>query len=129
MLRSKYNTKNKEELLKIIKTQKKDFTISDIHKENKNIGLTTIYRYVDELIEDGRIEKIVDENKKTKYQYLEKCQNKNHFYLKCNTCGRVTHIDCECIEELSNHILNKHHFLTDQKNIIIKGTCQNCKGE
>ena len=129
MPRDKYNTRNKEELLRIIKTQNKDFTINDIYKESKNIGLTTVYRYIDELIKKGMMTKIIDENKKTKYQYLEKCQNENHFYLKCNTCGTITHIDCECIEELSNHILNKHNFKTDKKNIIIKGICQNCKGD
>lgn len=129
MARDKYNTKNKEELLKIIKSQRKEFTINDIYKETKNIGLTTVYRFIDELIKEETIIKVNDNTKKTKYQYLEKCQNSNHFYLKCNICGRVTHIDCKCIKELSDHILNKHRFITDKKNIMIKGTCQNCKGE
>ena len=48
--------------------------------------------------------------------------------LKCESCGTMEHIDCDCIEELSNHISKEHNFsLTDH--IIINGKCNNCKKE
>lgn len=125
-----YNTKQKDLILNIIKKEKKEFTIKDVHsKINGKTGLTTIYRLVDKLVEDGILDKHIGKDNKTYYQYLEKCENKNHFYLKCESCGKVVHIDCDCIEDLSNHIMNHHKFKTDRKNIIINGTCDKCNSK
>ena len=62
----------------------------------------------------------------TYYQYLEKCDKLNHFYLKCEKCSDIFHVDCDCVNELSGHILNKHNFKTNGENIIINGICVNC---
>ena len=70
--------------------------------------------------------KNIDSNNVTYYQYLGKCDCKHHFYLKCDKCGTITHIDCECISELSNHILNKHKFNLSKDHIIINGLCKDC---
>lgn len=126
-----YNTKQKETIINFIKKQKYEFTIKDIHdKNNENVGLTTIYRVVDKLISEGRIRKSI-KNNIIYYQYLEKCNNENHFYLKCDTCGKVFHTDCACIERMSSHIIKDHGFKLNTNNIIISGTCQKCliKGE
>lgn len=123
-----YNTKQKELILDIIKKQKKEFTVKDIYNETKNkTGLTTVYRLIDKLIEEGIIKKTIEKDNKTKYQYLEKCEEKNHFYLKCKKCKSMQHVDCDCINELSNHILKKHEFSADNENIIIGGICKNCQ--
>lgn len=122
----KYNTKQKEVLLKFIKKQDHEFTINDIYEGlNREVGLTTIYRFVDKLIKDGFISKIINNNV-TYYQYFEKCDEENHFYLKCNKCGATTHVDCDCINELSEHINKNHKFLLDKENIIINGLCNEC---
>ena len=124
----KYNTKQKEIILKIIKKQNKEFQIKDIYeKAQDNIGLTTIYRLIDNLTKENIIKKTIGKDGKNYYQYLEKCQEENHFYLKCNKCKKITHIDCDCIKELSEHILKKHKFNTDKKNIIISGICEKCR--
>lgn len=122
-----YNTKQKEYILDKIKSQKKDFIIKDIYEELEGIvGLTTIYRLIDKLVSDGTINKTIDENNVTHYTYLEKCDKHNHFYLKCNSCGSIIHIDCDCIDELTNHILNEHNFKLNKENIIINGICKKC---
>ena len=127
MLRKEtYKTKQKDLITDIIKQEKKEFTIKDIYEKIKsNTGLTTIYRLVDKLVEEGKIKKYIDNNT-TYYQYLEECDKKNHFYLKCKNFKKLEHIDCDCIEELSNHILKKHNFNLE-KNIIITGLCKKCK--
>ena len=127
MIRNKYNTKQKDLILDIIKKMNKEFTINDIYKElNGSVGLTTIYRLVDSLIKDGLLHKDINNNNVTYYQYLEQCDEENHFYLKCDNCGKIIHIDCECINELSNHILKHHKFITNKEQIIINGICNNC---
>lgn len=121
-----YNTKQKDVLLKFIKKQKHEFTINDIYGGlDKQVGLTTIYRFIDKLIEDGFVSKFINNNI-TYYQYFEKCNEENHFYLKCNNCGKTTHVDCDCINELSEHITKNHKFLLDREKVIINGLCDKC---
>ncbi len=124
-----YNTKQKELLLEVIKNYGKEFTIKDIYnKLNGSVGLTTIYRFVDKLVLDKKISKYIDNENNTIYQYLDECDHDNHFYLKCEKCKNLFHIDCDCINELSNHIYKKHNFRTNNNNLIINGICNKCSG-
>ena len=122
-----YNTKQKELILNLIKSNKKEFTIKEIYNElDKKVGLTTIYRLVDRLIEENRINKNIGKDNITYYQYMEECNEKNHFYLKCNNCGQLIHVDCNCIEKLSNHLFEEHRFVPMNENVIINGICKEC---
>ena len=128
--RESYNTKQKNLIINTIKKQKNEFTINDIYDELKgNVGLTTIYRLVDKLVNQGRLNKYITNNNITYYQYLIECEEENHFYLKCEICGNLIHIDCDCIGELFNHILNEHNFKPSKEHIIINGICNNCKNK
>ena len=121
-----YNTKQKEEILDIIKKEKHEFTIKDIYSKLSGIGLTTIYRLVDKLVEDKIINKTIGKDNITYYQYLEECSCDNHFYLKCEVCGDMIHVDCDCIEDLKNHIKKEHSFKPTSDHIIINGLCKKC---
>lgn len=122
-----YNTKQKDIILDIIKNKKNEFTVKDIKNIVKdNIGLTTIYRLVDKLVSENRLKQFIKDNV-TYYQYLEECDHLNHFYLKCDKCGTMIHIDCDCISDLSAHILKEHNFKSNNDNIIIYGLCSKCR--
>ncbi len=130
MKRDNYKTKQREHILNIITSYKEEFTIKDIYsKLNDNASLTTIYRLIDKLVDDGIIIKNVHMDNSIHYQYLEKCNHDNHFFLKCLSCGSMIHVDCDCIDELYNHINNEHKFLLDKKHIIINGICYKCSNE
>ena len=123
-----YKTKQKELILECIKKQRKQFKIQDIYDSlNGKVGLTTIYRLTDKLVKDGLLNKEIGEDNITYYQYMEKCNCENHFYLKCENCGSIVHVDCDCIKELMNHISLEHNFKTNNEHIIIKGLCHNCE--
>ena len=124
-----YKTKQKDIILNIIRQQKNSFTIKDIYKELKGkVGLTTIYRLIDKLVEENKLNKTISSDNTTHYQYLEECTEENHFYLKCDKCGNMAHIDCDCIEELTSHIVQNHKFKPNKDHIIIDGICSKCIG-
>ena len=122
-----YVTKQKDLILDIIRNKNKEFTVKELYNElNKKVGLTTIYRLVDKLVDNNTLNKYIGKDNITYYQYLESCEHENHFYLKCTNCGEMIHIDCDCISELSNHIYKDHKFKLNREHIIINGTCQKC---
>ena len=125
-MRGNYNTEQKELLLDIIKNEKHEFTVKDISNKT-DVGLTTIYRFIDKLVQDGNLTKEIGNDNTIYYQYLEECDHENHFYLKCDNCGELIHVDCDCIEDLSNHIKNKHDFKINREQIIINGLCSECR--
>ena len=77
-----YHTKQKDKILNIIKIKRNEFTIKEIYQElYKEVGLTTIYRYIEKLVNDGIVNKSIGKDNITYYQYLEECHEENHFYL------------------------------------------------
>ncbi|MBR4830517.1 MAG: transcriptional repressor [Bacilli bacterium] len=121
-----YNTKQKDIILDKISKLEKDFTIKDIHNLlGSDVGLTTIYRLVNKLEEDGCITKVGNDNTAI-YHYTGKCEKENHFYLKCNKCGMLYHVDCDYADKLSKHILEEHGFIISKEHIIINGECKKC---
>lgn len=133
MSRSNYQTTNKKKILDYIKKQDSSFTTKSLYqemkKEKEDVGLTTIYRFLEELEKQEQIKKYYNSKNIAYYQYLDPCSHENHFYLKCSECGNLIHIDCDCIIDLEKHIQKKHHFKMDNKNIVITGYCSNCRGE
>ena len=133
MSRSNYQTTNKKKILDYIKKQDSSFTTKSLYqemkKEKEDVGLTTIYRFLEELEKQNQIKKYYNSKNIAYYQYLDPCSHENHFYLKCSECGNLIHIDCDCIIDLEKHIQKKHHFKMDNKNIVITGYCSNCRGE
>ncbi len=127
MKRDSYKTKQKDKILEEIKNINHEFTVKDLYnKLNHEVGLTTIYRLVDKLVMDKVLNKYIANDNTTYYEYLNKCDHENHFYLKCLKCSCLIHIDCDCIKELENHISEEHKFNMNHENIIINGICQKC---
>lgn len=124
----KYNTKQRRQVLTTIKHQSKDFTAKDIYESlGGEIGLTTVYRFIESLEKEGVIIRVSLNGNSKRYQYVEPCDDDDHFYLKCVKCGKMQHIDCEKIQGLTTHILIKHHFTPTNTHLVIKGICKDCE--
>ena len=56
--RTNYNTKQKDEILDTIKKMNKAFLIKELYvKLNEKVGLTTIYRFIDKMVENEELYK------------------------------------------------------------------------
>ena len=125
MKKNEYQTKQKKELVELIRHYHTEFSIKEIYEKTDGVGLTTIYRFIEKLEKEGKVKKIILDGE-VFYQYLEDCHCKNHFYLKCSNCGEMIHVDCDCIEDLSSHIEKNHQFQIFRDQLIIPGTCKKC---
>ena len=125
-----YNTRQKSIIQKLISEQSQEFSVKEIYNElvrlGEDVGLTTIYRVADEMIESGKLRKNISTDGQVRFQYLEECQNNGHCYLKCSECGRLEHTDCRLVKQLMQHVADEHGFRANEKNIIIDGVCKRC---
>ena len=122
-----YKTKQKDLIFKEIIKQNQEFKAQDIYEAlDGKVGLTTIYRLIDKMFQEGLLNKTIGDANVAYYQYLEKCNHENHFYLKCEKCGNIIHVDCDCITDLINHIAKNHDFKINNERIVINGKCSKC---
>ena len=126
--RESYHTKQKELLFLTVQSISHEFTIKELYDLlGGSVGLTTIYRFMDKLVLDKKVSKRMGLDNKPYYQYLEECNCPNHFFLKCDMCGKMIHVDCDCIEFLFSHISQSHQFIPNHENTIIRGICNTCQ--
>ena len=126
----KYITKNKLKILNCLKdNQDKHLSIENIFDLlNKDVPLASIYRIVDELVEEGAVRKyIIDRNNSACYQYIGDGNEHQHFHLLCTKCGRLIHLECDEVNHLLSHIQSDHGFDVDISKITLYGVCKDCQ--
>ena len=63
-----------------------------LHREGQPIGLTTVYRQLERLAQQGLVHKAVTDQG-AYYQYCGHDEG-SCFLLKCEKCGCIRHLDC-----------------------------------
>lgn len=128
-----YATKKRTRILKYFEENPdKDVCVNDIYEYLKtndmNVNVTTIYRYLDKLVEQGVVLKTVHGKKEqATYQYMEgRMGCCHHLHMKCRKCGKIQHLDCGFMEEIMKHMGQEHGFVIDCRKSYIAGVCREC---
>ena len=100
-----------------------------LHARGESIGLTTVYRQLEKLQEQGLVHKIVTDEG-ARYQFC-RChqQGRDCFLIKCEQCGCVEHVDCAHLGELYGHLAQEHHFRINPHRTLFYGLCHSCTQE
>jgi len=132
-MRSKYSTKAREAILNHLKEKEgQHLTVKDVYDyfgaENNRIGKTTIYRQLDEFVKEGIVKRcVVDGGGATFFEYVgTRDDASDNYHVKCESCGRLVHLQCKEVSELWNHLLEKHSFKMNPQMTVIYGQCGNC---
>ena len=129
-----YSTTSRKKILQYLEEQKdKTVSVNDILQyliiEGCDTNITTIYRYLDKLVIEGIVLKYVaQKGEKATYQFVNgspECHA--HLHMKCRICGRVIHLNCKFMDELSEHMLQNHGFFLECKDSILSGVCEECR--
>ena len=128
-----YNTKQKEKLVDfLINNKDKHTTVQEISAylstEGSPLGTATIYRQLDKLVESGVVRKFVINGKTGAcYQYIEnEHECREHFHLKCISCGKLIHLNCDHLMSINEHIAKHHGFIIDPSQTVFYGVCADC---
>ena len=48
------------------------------------------------------------------------------FKLRCSGCGHITHLNCDHLQSLREHLAQSHHFRIDTCHTVLSGLCGSC---
>ena len=100
-----------------------------LHRQGSQVGLSTVYRQLERLEQQGLVHKIVTDEG-ARYQYCDgRHAGRDCFLLKCERCARMEHLDCSHLGELYAHLLSEHHFAINPRRTLFYGLCENCSRE
>ena len=133
-MRGEYNTRQKREILAFLRQHELEpYSVDDLvfrmQEQGEKIGRTTVYRYLEQLAEQGSVRKYQNAQSVTQYQHIENPANcDGHFHMMCKRCGRLYHVDCALMDELTRHIYSEHSFRLDPRETILVVICGRCAG-
>ncbi len=131
--RVKRNTRQKREVAEFFKNnQNIHLSVQDIRNGiSSDIGLTTIYRVINELVISGDIMKKPLENSQGFcYQYNEdirECEENTHYHLLCEVCNKLLHYENKKIKSINNEMEKDLNFTINNQRLVFYGKCNQCK--
>ena len=102
-------------------------SIQDVHarlrEAGDSVGLTTVYRAVQSLAEDGELDSIRTDSGEALYR---RCSTEHHHHLVCRVCGRTVEVAGPAVERWAGRVAEEHGFVDPSHTVEIFGTCMDC---
>ncbi|MCQ2448626.1 MAG: transcriptional repressor [Clostridia bacterium] len=128
-----YKTRQRAAVETVLRSTEAHVTADEIvellAKSGQAVGRTTVYRCLERLVEEGQVRKYAAASGESAcYQYIHAGHDcREHFHLKCTACGKLIHIECDHMSELSAHIDGEHGFSVDPLKTVLYGLCKDCR--
>jgi Fur family ferric uptake transcriptional regulator len=87
------------------------------------VGLSTVYRAVQALVDDGELDSIRTDSGEQVYR---RCSTQHHHHLVCRTCGRTVEVAGPTVERWADRVAGEHGFTDVSHTLEIFGTCALC---
>lgn len=94
----------------------------DVRKIIPNISLGTVYRNLNQLVEEGHIRKITNLGEFAHYD-----KNDMHAHLKCLNCGLILDLDMKMIPNISKYVEEKSGNRILSQELLLTGICKECR--
>ena len=99
-----------------------DEIYTEISKKHPTISKGTVYRNLNQLSEDGKIQKMEIPGNADHFDH----QCYAHYHVRCLECGRVFDVDMDSIPDLEKSIKNTQGFQFSGYDLMFKGICPEC---
>ena len=104
----------------------------DIHAtlrlRGKPVGLSTVYRHLQSLVEQGVADVIQSPDGEATYRYCGETTSAHHHHLVCRKCGHTKEVRARAVERWAAEIASKFDFSDVDHTVEIFGTCASCRG-
>lgn len=89
----------------------------------KKLGLTTVYRALTDLVEQGQADTLVLGDGEMRYRI---CTPEHHHHLICGECGKTVEFDLPGFESQAQQIAKANGFTAVSHELELIGTCSDC---
>ena len=99
-----------------------------VKAENPDIGLATVYRTVQLLLELELIDRINLDDGFARYEIgdTQECERHRHHHLICLRCGRVSAFQKDMLEELETGVEDQNVLRVTDHEVKLYGICRDC---
>ena len=94
-----------------------------MQREGEKIGLTTVYRSLQSLVNDKIVDLLRREDGEAIYRL---CGERHHHHLVCKSCGETVEIEGGAIEKWAKTMAEEHGFRVVGHTAEIFGICSKC---
>jgi Fur family ferric uptake transcriptional regulator len=91
------------------------------------VGLATIYRHLQVLVDRGQVDQVRTEDGQTLYRACE--TERHHHHLVCRNCGRTVEVVASGVERWTEKIAAAEGFTDIDHTLEIYGLCAACAKE
>jgi len=126
-------------ILDVLSKTEKHLSAEDVyfkvHKIYPNVGLTTIYRTLEILVQMGLVFRFDFGDGRARYELLEGPKSEHHHHLICTACKRIIEYtdfineEMEFLERAEKGLSKKYNFNIKNHIIQFYGLCDKCKNK
>jgi Fur family ferric uptake transcriptional regulator len=102
-----------------------DDVAARLRERRTPVGLATIYRALDTLVEAGMLRGHDFGEGFRRYEALR--PGRQHGFLVCGRCGQVTEFPLERLDRVLSLVADEHEFVSDRHRVELHGTCSTCR--
>ncbi len=100
---------------------------AELRRKGEHVGLTTVYRHLQALSEQGRIDAIRDDSGETLYRQCE--TSVHHHHLTCRNCGRSVEVEGRAVEQWAERVAAEAGFTEVGHTVELFGLCPQCASQ
>ncbi len=122
MRRSAY----REAILRIVCDAPEHPTLQDVYREARkrfpHIGLATVYRHLERLVQEGVLRKVILGDRMTRYDP----NTGKHYHIRCIECGRVDDLPMSFMDDVNETIGRYTGYTIVDHFLEVAGICPAC---
>lgn len=97
---------------------------AELRNQGEQVGLTTVYRHLQVLSEDGTVDMIRDASGETLYR---RCRSDaHHHHLTCRRCGTSVEVEGRAVERWAEQVASEAGFTDVGHTVELFGLCPAC---
>ena len=94
---------------------------AELRRRGEHVGLTTVYRHLQVLTEQGTVDTIRDTSGETLYRQCG--SSAHHHHLTCRSCGRSVEVEGRVVEQWAEKVAAEAGFTSVDHTVELFGLC------
>ena len=114
-----------DELTRVSDFRSAQQIFEDLHSQGQRVGLATVYRSLQGLAEEGRVDTLRSTEGEVLYRSC--ASDHHHHHLVCRECGFTEEIEQSQIESWVSAVAADHGFSDVEHSLELFGLCASCR--